>query len=115
MIEYALFENDDIMYLPKDQVIPLKVTLASEGEFMVPSKIVEHFIHEASYHWIMDTCICRQASACRNFPINLGCLFLGEAALFERAQSASGGAHRQTLFGGALEHNLGFEDTFKNY
>ncbi len=80
LIEYSLFENDDIMYLPKDQVIPLNVSLASEGEFMVPSKIVEHFIHEASYHWIMDTCICRKASACKDFPIDLGCLFLGEAA-----------------------------------
>ena len=80
LIEYALFENDDIMYLPKDQVVPLNVSLASEGEYMVPSRIVEHFIQEANYHWIMDSCICRKASACRDFPINLGCLFLGEAA-----------------------------------
>ena len=80
LIEYALFENDDIMYLPKDQIVPLNVSLASEGEYMVPSMIVEHFIQEANYHWIMDTCICRKASACQDFPINLGCLFLGAAA-----------------------------------
>jgi len=80
MIEYALFENDDIMYLPKDRTIPVKASLTSEGELMVPSKIVEHFIREASYHWIMDTCICRKASTCRDYPINLGCVFLGEAA-----------------------------------
>jgi len=48
---------------------------------VLPSQVVEHFIHEANYHWIMNTCICREASECRDYPINLGCLFLGEAVL----------------------------------
>jgi ferredoxin len=42
--------------------------------------VVEHFIREASVHWIVDSCICRDASDCRDYPIHLGCLFLGEAA-----------------------------------
>jgi ferredoxin len=29
----------------------------------------------------MDRCICRDASHCEDYPIDLGCLFLGEAAL----------------------------------
>ncbi len=80
LIEFALFENDDIMYLPRDQVIPINTSLASQNEMMVPSRIVEHFIQQANFCWIMDTCICRQASACKDFPISLGCLFIGEAA-----------------------------------
>jgi ferredoxin len=28
----------------------------------------------------MDACICRDASGCRDYPVDLGCLFLGEAA-----------------------------------
>jgi hypothetical protein len=28
----------------------------------------------------MDRCICRDAEGCRDYPIDLGCLFLGEAA-----------------------------------
>ena len=31
MIEYALFENDDIMYLPKDRTIPVNASLTAEG------------------------------------------------------------------------------------
>jgi len=80
LIEYALFENDDIMYLPRDQVIPVNASLKSNDEFAVPSQIVEHFIEAASYHWVMDTCICRKASKCKDYSITLGCVFLGEAA-----------------------------------
>ena len=48
---------------------------------MLPSQVVDHFIEEANTHWIMDSCICRDASTCLDYPIDLGCLFLGEAAL----------------------------------
>ena len=41
----------------------------------------EYFINKAKYHWIMNTCICRESMSCKNYPINLGCLFLGEAVL----------------------------------
>jgi ferredoxin len=80
LVEYMLFENDDIMYLPKDQVIPVNMSLTPADEMMIPSQIVEHFIQEAHFHWMMDTCICRKASACTDYPVSLGCLFLGEAA-----------------------------------
>jgi hypothetical protein len=29
----------------------------------------------------MNSCICREAERCEDYPIDLGCLFLGEAAL----------------------------------
>lgn len=81
-IDHMLFHEDDIIYLPKDEVSIIKVnkTLESHGEMVVPSKVLDHFIEEANYHWIMDWCICRSASSCKNYPIDLGCLFLGEAS-----------------------------------
>jgi NAD-dependent dihydropyrimidine dehydrogenase PreA subunit len=48
---------------------------------MIPSFVVDHFIREASYHWIMDFCICRESARCRDYPVDLGCIFLGEAAI----------------------------------
>ena len=48
---------------------------------LLPSQVVEHFIEKANYHWIMNTCLCRDASKCKDYPVTLGCLFLGEAAL----------------------------------
>ena len=81
MIDYGLFEGDDIMYLPKDNVIRIDEAISDPEQTVLPSQVVEHFIEKANYHWIMDACICRDASQCRSYPIDLGCLFLGEAVL----------------------------------
>ncbi|MBM3148515.1 MAG: 4Fe-4S ferredoxin [Chloroflexi bacterium] len=75
-----LFDGDDMMYLPKDQVIQLNQRIDRPEEMVLPSQVVEHFIEKASHHWIMNKCICRDASRCKDYSINLGCLFLGEAA-----------------------------------
>lgn len=81
MVDHALFDGDDIMYLPKDRVIPVNTSIDRPESLMVPSLIVDHFIREANYHWIMDFCICRDSSGCRDYPVDLGCIFLGEAAM----------------------------------
>jgi ferredoxin len=75
-----LFEGDHLMYLPQDRVIQVDERVDLPGEVVLPSRVVEHFIEESSTHWIMDRCICRDASHCEDYPIDLGCLFLGEAA-----------------------------------
>ena len=80
-VDRALFAGDDIIYLPKDNVIPIGRAIPGPESLVLPSQIVEHFIEQAAYHWIMNFCICRDASACRDYPIALGCLFLGEAVL----------------------------------
>jgi hypothetical protein len=75
-----LFEGDDLIYLPHDRVIPVNQTLNRPGEMVLPSQVVEHFIEKAAYHWIMNFCICRDSMGCEDYPIDLGCLFLGQAA-----------------------------------
>jgi len=80
-IDRMLFDGDDIIYLPKDNVIPVNRQLTGPESIVLPSQVVEHFIARASHHWIMNACICRDASACHDYPIDLGCLFLGEAVL----------------------------------
>jgi ferredoxin len=81
IVDHALFEGDDIFYLPKDKVIPVGRFIERPESLTVPSFIVEHFIRKANYHWIMDFCICRESSKCRNYPVGLGCIFLGRAAM----------------------------------
>ena len=80
-IDYLLFEGDDIIYLPKDQTIQVGEEIEGPENMILPSQVVEHFIEKASYLWIMNTCICREATKCKDFPIELGCLFMGEAAM----------------------------------
>ncbi|MBU0993246.1 MAG: 4Fe-4S binding protein [Proteobacteria bacterium] len=80
LMEYALFEDDDIIYLPKDNTVPINQSLPQKEDLVVPSDVLIHFIKKAKYRWIMDFCICRDSSDCKDYPINLGCMFLGEAA-----------------------------------
>ncbi len=80
LVDRWLFWGDDLIYLPQDQVIPVDQAIDSHGEMVLPSQVVEHFIQEASTHWIMDACLCRDASKCEDYPVDLGCLFLGQAA-----------------------------------
>lgn len=81
MVEKWLFEGDDLIVLPSDRAVSIERNVTDPGQFALPSQVVEHFINEAGYHWIMNTCICRQATNCKDYPIDLGCLFLGEAAM----------------------------------
>ncbi|MBW1893421.1 MAG: 4Fe-4S binding protein [Deltaproteobacteria bacterium] len=80
-IEYLLFEDDEIFYLPKNKAIPVNKSLTQKEDMVMPSQVLDHFIREANYHWIMDFCICRDSTNCKDYPIDLGCMFLGEAAM----------------------------------
>jgi ferredoxin len=81
LVDHALFQGDDIVYLPIDQVVEVNEEIAWPEEMVLPSQVVEHFVEQANYHWIIDQCLCRDASGCQDYPVELGCLFLGEATL----------------------------------
>ncbi|MBU7013375.1 MAG: 4Fe-4S binding protein [Theionarchaea archaeon] len=80
IIDNLVFKDDGIIYLPADQIITIDESLVPES-LVLPSSVVEHFIQNAAYHWIMNFCICRDAATCKDYPIDLGCLFMGEAAM----------------------------------
>lgn len=85
VMDYLFFEHDDMIYLPKDTIvkdtiIQINQSVTAPGEMVLPSQIVEYFIEKANYHWVMNFCICRDSNNCTDYPIELGCLFLGEAA-----------------------------------
>lgn len=81
LMDHLLFEGDDIVYLPKDRVIAVNEDIPPPGSAVLPSAVVDHFIGEAVHHWVMHACICREAANCSDYPHDLGCLFLGAAAL----------------------------------
>ncbi|TFF97358.1 MAG: 4Fe-4S dicluster domain-containing protein [Promethearchaeota archaeon] len=81
IFDLLLFKEDDIIYLPKDNVIEVNQSLETPENYAIPSKILEYFIEKANYHWIMDFCICRASMKCEDYPINHGCLFLGKGVL----------------------------------
>jgi ferredoxin len=79
--ERWFFDGDGMIYLPRNRVIPVNQPIDAPGEMVLPSEVVEHFVERANYHWVMNACICRDAEACQDYPVDLGCLFLGEAVL----------------------------------
>ncbi|MGD2145741.1 MAG: 4Fe-4S binding protein, partial [Anaerolineae bacterium] len=84
LADRMLFDGDDLVFLPQDRIlqsIAVDEGIERPGEIVLPSQVVEHFVNRANVHWIMDFCICRAAEGCRDYPMELGCLFLGEAAL----------------------------------
>ena len=48
-------------------------------DVVLPSQVVDHFIDQASDLWIMNACLCRQSEGCEDYPIDIGCLFMGRA------------------------------------
>ncbi|NLG48956.1 MAG: 4Fe-4S binding protein [Chloroflexi bacterium] len=81
IVERLLFKGDQSFFLPKDNVIQIQEDIPLPESTVLPSEVVDHFIEQASHCWIMNACLCRQSNQCKDYPIELGCLFLGEAVL----------------------------------
>jgi ferredoxin len=79
IVDHFLFRGDDILYLPKDNVIQIHEPIQQPEQTVLPSNVVGHFIDQANHLYIMNTCFCREADDCQDYPIDLGCLFMGEA------------------------------------
>ncbi len=73
-------DKDGAIRLPKNEVVQVNEYIESPENVALPSKVAEHFVREACYIFKMDFCICRRSNQCDDYPIDLGCLFLGEAA-----------------------------------
>lgn len=74
-------EEDNLLCLPRDQIIQIGQSIELDSNNVLPSQVVEHFIREAGYRWIMNFCICRESNGCKDFHQDWGCLFMGEAVL----------------------------------
>ncbi len=113
LIDRWLFAGDDLMYLPHDRVVPVNETIDLPGEMVLPSQVVEHFIRAASTHWIMNFCLCRDGNHCQDYPVEWGCIFLGEAAaginpkLGRRVTMEEALAHARRCSEAGLVHLIG--------
>jgi ferredoxin len=79
-MDRALFAGDEMYLLPREPSVPMDRDLGSFSSVVLPSQLVAHFIDRAEHLFIMDFCICRMSAGCTDYPRDLGCLFLGEAA-----------------------------------
>ena len=81
IFDQLLFKGDDIIYLTQDKVIEINQPMGEYDNLILPSQVLEYFINKAKNRWVMNFCICRSSMNCQDYPIDLGCLFLGDAVL----------------------------------
>jgi ferredoxin len=87
-VNRLLFDGDDIQVLPRDETInnlraeniEINRDIPVSKDFVLPSEVLKEMINRSSYHFIMDFCICRVSSNCKDYSHDLGCLFLGKGA-----------------------------------
>ena len=76
-----LIKFDKAIYLTKDRVLEVNQELEKLEDIILSSKVAEYFVKKAKHIWMMNFCFCRDALKCKHYPIELGCLFLGDAVL----------------------------------
>ena len=79
-IKKAFMDGDDMLIMPRNELIKVNQPLAPHQEEIVPTKVLEHFIRKACYICIINTCLCRDSLNCKDYPISPGCIYMGEAA-----------------------------------
>ncbi len=86
-MEHVFFDEDEMIYLPKDSVVRSQATMTiaidrevGRADMVMPSEVVEHFLRRSRYIFIMDRCMCRSSNHCEHYPHELGCIFLGAGA-----------------------------------
>jgi Pyruvate/2-oxoacid:ferredoxin oxidoreductase delta subunit len=67
--------------------IPLDLRLQSEYSILPPDA-AHRLVESASYIAGLDVCICRESRHCTDYPLDAGCMFLGEGARTIRYKGA---------------------------
>ncbi len=74
-IDKMLFEDDEIVVIPN--TININKKIESEGSEFLPTEIIKDVIKRCDDIVIMDTCLCRTSNDCKDYPQDIGCIFLG--------------------------------------
>jgi ferredoxin len=62
-------------------LIPIDENIERGENVVVPVGIVEHFIRESSARYIVNYCPCRDVTDCKDYPRDIGCIWIGGAVL----------------------------------
>lgn len=67
--------------------LPINQDIEGAGEIALPLEVLDRFIEKARHRVIVNFCGCRLAAGCRDYPVDIGCLMMGESALQIPAKS----------------------------
>ncbi len=84
IVRKGLFDKDDMIVVPKDGVartrrIEMDIDIPDAGDRTVlPSDVVKSVIRKMDDRiFIMNFCLCRRSNGCEDYPVDHGCIFLG--------------------------------------
>ena len=75
IIDKMLFEDDEIVVIPN--TINVNKKIESEGSEFLPTDIIKEVISRCDDIVIMNSCLCRSSNNCKDYPQDIGCIFLG--------------------------------------
>ncbi len=61
-------------------IIPVQETVGGTESVALPIPLLAPLVEAAGARFVLDACVCRRAEGCRQHPVDIGCLFLGDAA-----------------------------------
>lgn len=74
---FAPLVRDEVF---KVTFIPVAEEVPALQSTVLPRRLLGELIKASSYRFLHNGCICRNQEGCENYPRELGCLFLGDAA-----------------------------------
>ena len=75
VINKMLFEKDEILVIPNTINVNKKIE-AEKSEFL-PTDVIKDVIRRCDDIVIMNSCLCRTSNDCKDYPHDIGCIFLG--------------------------------------
>jgi ferredoxin len=64
----------------QSRVIPLNAPVKKSKNAVIPYQLIDDFLDQTGFKMILDECLCRRGMECRDYPIDFGCIMLGEGA-----------------------------------
>ena len=61
--------------------VPINVAIAPPDYVSLPVEVLVEVVNRVHAIFILDECICRGLMHCKNHPVSIGCMALGEASL----------------------------------
>lgn len=103
VVDKLFFEGDNLLVIPRDSTISGKMieddtifqsnfpinsskeisintNIPVPDNVVLPSQVIKEIINKSSDLVIMDSCLCRVSNDCKEYPHELGCLFIGPGA-----------------------------------
>lgn len=60
--------------------IPINKNIEGAEGIALPEEVVDRLIDLSNYRVVIDFCACRKVYTCKNYPEEIGCIFMGESA-----------------------------------